>query len=291
MNTAETSDDPSVKFSKLVSRIIDEENVPFPQAWSQARERFPSLYEKLPVVQQSAAKFRDLVRDTMSSDGCDLITAWQRCSTAYPELYAWIGDKTPVASMPAAIAAPAPGAAAGRYSPLLGCDISQVTPAQARAAFRDEVERHQKEKGIDFTAAWNQVAQTHPDVLAKSGEDTRTAPETAEQEQVALPNALTGLPAPRGGKPLILPALGLPADTTDEEYDVAWNANGRQHVRRDDDAILTALVAHLMGKYRLSAEAAKREAAGRFPQLWAVAGDKPVTQAPLVDYRPWLPRS
>ena len=73
---------PEYQFAKIVGRIGDEEDVPFPQAWSLARERFPAIYEKLLVVQDSTAKFRDRVRDTMSNEGCDLTTAWQKCSTS-----------------------------------------------------------------------------------------------------------------------------------------------------------------------------------------------------------------
>lgn len=234
----EDDHDDALKFVEIVQRISQHENVPFNDAWKLAKQRFPTLFEKIGRTRRGLH-----------------VAAGSAASNV--EAGIAVGN--------------------AKYSPLLGCDPASVSPAQARQAFDDEVARVKTQHGMDFTAAWNHVARTHPEVLARSGEEIRKEVADTEQGRAVLPNALTGLPAPRAGKPHIAPALGLPSNATDDEYDVAWNANGRQHTNRDDNSILTALIAYLMQKYGFNVERAKREASERYPRLWDVAGDKPVS--------------
>lgn len=169
------------------------------------------------------------------------------------------------------------------FSKLLGQDAGNVSPKTARKHFDDEVQRLIEQDGSgkpenfgdDFSTAWNKAKDMHPECFDRML--CKTEPEIQQdmEQSMPLPNALGGLKAPRTGKALILPALGLPTDATDAEYDVAWTSNGGQHQERKSDAILTGLIAHLMSKNNWSVDQAKREAATRYPELWKAAGDKP----------------
>lgn len=148
-------------------------------------------------------------------------------------------------------------------------DLFNITPEQAALKFRDLVRDAMAADKSTLTEAWRKCATLYPGLYKKVGDNPQPA-------GLPLPNALGGRQAPRAGKPLILPALGLPPNATDDEYDVAWTANGGQSTRRNSEAILTALVGHLMQKHKLSVPIAKDLASARYPELWKVAGDKPV---------------
>lgn len=167
------------------------------------------------------------------------------------------------------------GDAAG-YSTLLGCDVADVSPAEAGEAFKNEVSRLQKERNLGFTDAWGEARRVHPKVHDRMQEAMRDQNnQTALEHAKPLPNALNGAEVPPAQMPFARTALGLPATATNEETNVAFTANGRQIAERRPESILTALLAHLMGKNNWNIDAAKDEASRRYPVLWEAAGDKP----------------
>jgi len=276
---------PEVTWAHVVQSISRDESLPFDQAQQLAQQRFPSLWaqtaagggtgaavgngEMAPA--DAAAKFRDMVRDRMAADSCDLTTAWNRVSNDSPDLYRRMFDKAP--TLPNGGARSGAG---GTYCTLTGCNVEQISPAQAKAAFDKEVNRLMESGNLGHITAWNKTKQTYPELLKRAGEDVSAKNAMQAQELSApLANALTGgVVAPRAAKPFNLVALGLPANATDDEYDAAWLANGRQTVDRRSQPILTSMVALLMKKYGYDALRAKREASERYPELWKVAGDK-----------------
>lgn len=235
---ADNLNDNALKFAHIVQLICKDEGVPFNQGWKLAQERFPALHEKISRDRQAMA--------VAAGSGAASVTG------------------TAVSN--------------GRYSPLLGTDVEKVSPPQARAAINQEVDRLQKERGMSFTSAWSDVKDREPDLMAKSVEDAveRNNAATAAA-QMPLPNALVAAKAPRASKPFLLPMLGLPPNATDDEMDVAWTANGAKATDRDSQAILTALLAHLITSRGIKIDEAKDLAKTRYPEIWKVAGDKPVS--------------
>ena len=154
---------------------------------------------------------------------------------------------------------------------LLGCDPKEVSPARAGATFSEFAKKLATESGIDFTAAWNRAKLLHPDLHARMCEKPPAEP----AEPSALGNSILGAPVPPGlSKAFQLPLMQLPSDTTDAEFQAAWNANGCKSSPLDAQNVFLALVAFTAGQQNVTVAIARRMVQDRFPGLAAVAGQK-----------------
>lgn len=201
---------------------------------------------------------QEIMRDTK----CDFDSAWQIAKQKYPQLFDRVCQGKPATAL-----------ANSGHSAVAGCNVSQLSPAQARSAFQDFIARLMTQRGIGYTAAWNEAARTEPHLLARSGEELRN--ENADASgKTALPNALYG-DVSTAAKPLHLSLLGLPGDASDDEYRAAFVGNGRNVARRNSSEILGALIGHAMAS-GLNVADARRHAKGRYPTLWQEAQEGPL---------------
>jgi hypothetical protein len=78
----------------------------------------------------------------------------------------------------------------------------------------------------------------------------------------------TDLVHPSDSKCFSTSVMKLPADCTDLEFKVAWNANGRHTTPLNAKSVITALIEHLRATHQVPLDVARKFASERFPDLW-----------------------
>jgi hypothetical protein len=152
------------------------------------------------------------------------------------------------------------------FSKLLQLDTDSVTPERAATAFLAEVNRLVREQGLSLSTAWQQVKSLEPELCERFSQK-------APAESAPLANTETGTAVP-AGKAFYLPLMQLPADTTDQEFSVAWKANGCQASPLDAKNMFMALVVSAAKQNNVTVAIARRMIQDRFTTLAAVAGQK-----------------
>lgn len=150
-----------------------------------------------------------------------------------------------------------------KYSKLLGGDPADFTPAQARAAIFAENRRKVKQEGMTGDAAYNETKLLHPETFDR-------ALQKPDDAEAALPNGAPAIPS-GNAKKFSLSMLRLPPDATDDEFRVAFKANGMANAPLQAEKILTALRILAMSQQKVSAAEARDICNKRFPQLAALA--------------------
>jgi len=155
-----------------------------------------------------------------------------------------------------------------------GLDVSQLTRSEASELFAMHVEEIQKATGCDYNTAVNRAKILHKPLVARMNDASAplTAPrQPSPAESTALANAIS--PAPVFA-PQIKMLLGLPADATDQECNVAWTATKGILTPRASQAIwrlLSALMRGQMGAERgggsVSDASVELKMKERYPQL------------------------
>jgi pyruvate/2-oxoglutarate dehydrogenase complex dihydrolipoamide acyltransferase (E2) component len=151
-------------------------------------------------------------------------------------------------------------------SKLLGCDPQEVSPPRAGAVFAEAAKNLAEEQGIDLTAAWRKMKALEPDLHARMTQrDENDSTPVANAAQVFVPR----------NKATFLPTLGLPADTTDDEFAAIVRANGGTRMPLKARTIFPALVAAVAKEKAISVALARRDVLARFKDLSKDAGELP----------------
>lgn len=152
-------------------------------------------------------------------------------------------------------------------SKLLGCDPQEVSPARAGAVFAEGAKALAEKDNTDLTAAWRKMKALEPDLHARMTQ-------TGEQsESAAVANAAPAQVFVPKNKDVLLPMMGLPADTTDGEFAAIVRGNGGTRAPLNAKGAWPYLTAHIATRDGVSQAAARSTAIDKFRSLAQAAGE------------------
>lgn len=149
-------------------------------------------------------------------------------------------------------------------NPLLGCAASEVSPARAGAVFSEFAKKLATEQNLDITTAWRRARELHPDLYQRLAEKDSPPPTSP------LENATQTFPVPLAAKSLIAPRFYLPISVSNEDFTIAYRANGGA-TDVNPQKIFEALVVAKATKQKVTVDEARRIVADQFPNLAAAA--------------------
>ncbi|MDB6110911.1 MAG: hypothetical protein JWR69_2661 [Pedosphaera sp.] len=135
-------------------------------------------------------------------------------------------------------------------------------PARARAAqqFREEVHAHMNATGETYDAAWKSCLKSKVELANDAGLNLPPGPASiVKRLQAQSTEAGTGITNRL--------ALALPGNATEDEYQVAFKANGSQLTSRDPEAIFNALAADYAKREGVNLAVGKLYCLGRYQAL------------------------